>query len=146
MGASSCWQRSDLFWLRADCESVGSCTLAVGCGLLSFLFFCSLFVLFFSSSPFDPPSLDVAFLQGVAQDFMLSCNHRLTLSLFPVFAMWLKSPAATLQPFPLPVSLSRSSALLLYFCCRYYIHFFFFYFIFGGSILCVLHLTCILFF
>lgn len=84
-----------------------------------------------------PPSLTVAFLQGVAQDFMLSCNHRLTLPLSPVISMWLKSPAATLQPLPLPVSLSRGSASLLYFCCRSFLHLLLLFL--GGvlSILCI---------
>lgn len=50
---------------------------------------------------------------------MLSCNHCLTLSLFSVIFMSLKSPAASaaLQPPPPPpppVSLSRGSASLLF--------------------------------
>lgn len=139
MGGTSSWaQCSDVFWLRAGLSvCVGVAPLqyqwAVGC-----CFFCLctflLFICFsFPSSPFDSPSLTVAFLQGVAQDFMLSCNHRLTLSLFPGISMSLKSPAATLQPLPLPVSLSRGSASLLYFCWRCLIHLFLHFFSFLGG-------------
>lgn len=114
----------------------GSCTLAVlvGCGLLSFLFVYLSFL--FLPRLWFPISLTVASLQGVAQDLMLSCNHCLTLSLFSVIFMSLKSPAASaaLQPpLPLPltppppVSLSRGSASLL-FIFSVLLSFLFFYF------------------
>ena len=74
----------------------GSCTLAVlvGCGLSSVLFMYPQFLLFFFLFfvwPLIPLiSLTVASLQGVAQDFMLSCNHCLTLSLLsvPLLSCW----------------------------------------------------------
>ncbi len=59
----------------------GSCTLAVlvGCGLSSVLFVFLQFLFFFSPL-ISLISLTVASLQVVAQDFMLSCYHCLTLS------------------------------------------------------------------
>lgn len=77
-------QCRDIFWLKRAVSVCGSCTLAVlvGCGLSSVLFVYPQFLFF---SPLVPLiSLTVASLQGVAQDFMLSCNHCLTLSLFSV--------------------------------------------------------------
>lgn len=78
------------FWLFFEAVSVcGSCTLAAFSGLWAVV--CSVCVssvsVFFSFlfSPLIPLiSLTVASLQGVAQDFMLSCNHCLTLSLLSV--------------------------------------------------------------
>lgn len=107
-----------MFFGWSEAVSVcGSCTLAVlvGCGLSSVLFVYLQFLFF---SPLIPLiSLTVASLQGVAQDFMLSCNHCLTLSLC-YFSVLLKSPAAStaLQPpLPPPVSLCRGSASLSFF-------------------------------
>lgn len=86
---------------------------------------CSVCVPYFYFPPLTPLiSLTVASLQGVAQDFMLSCNHHLTLSLFCYFSVWLKSPAASaaLQPapLPLPVSLCCGSASLSFSFSYYY--------------------------
>lgn len=65
----------------------GSCTLTVlvGCGLSSVL---SVYPQFLFFSPLTPViSLTVASLQGVAQDFMLSRFHCLTLSLSSVLCL-----------------------------------------------------------
>lgn len=89
-----CWEKPTdpnsavMFFGWSEAVGVcGSCTLAVlvGCGLSSVL---SVYLRFLFFSPLIPPiSLTVASLQGVAQDFMLSCNHCLTLSLFSVIFM-----------------------------------------------------------
>lgn len=98
----------------------GSCTLAVlvGCGLSSVLFVYLQFLFF---SPLIPPiSLTVASLQGVAQDFMLSCNHCLTLSLFSVIFM---SCWSLLQP-PQLCSLLYLLLSLSWFCIAVVLRFF----------------------
>lgn len=95
----------------------GSCTLAVlvGCGLSSVLF---VFLLFFFSPLIPLISLTVASLQVFAQDFMLSCNHCLTLSLLSVYLMscWsLLQPPQLCSLLYLLLSLCCGSALLSFF-------------------------------
>lgn len=120
----------------------GSCTLAVlvGCGLLSFPFV-NLFAPFFSFLSFlafwFPISLTVASLQGVAQDFMLSCNHRLTLSLSPVISMSLKSPAATAASSSSRLTQSWFCIAVVFLLALFYSFIYSFICFLGGSILCI---------
>lgn len=111
----------DVFWLFRGGRCVWELHLCSISGLWAVV--CSVRV---SSVPFSfclwllLIFLTVASLQGVAQDFMLSCNHCLTLSFFCYFSVLLKSPAAStaLQP-PLPPPVS-----LLWFCITVVLLFF----------------------
>lgn len=96
----------------------GSCTLAVlvDCGLSSVLFVFLQFLFFLPLIPLI--SLTVASLQVVAQDFISSCNHCLTLSLFSVILMscWsLLQPPQLCSLLYLLLSLCCGSALLSFF-------------------------------
>lgn len=103
----------------------GSCTLTVlvGCGLSSVL---SVYPQFLFFSPLTPViSLTVASLQGVAQDFMLSHTHCLTLSLFSVLC--LAEVSCSLHSSAASTTSSCLSVVVLHRCC----------FSFFGVILCV---------
>lgn len=99
--------------------------------------FCSFFSFLSFLAFWFPISLTVASLQGVAQDFMLSCNHRLTLSLSPVISMSLKSPAATAASSSSRLTQSWFCIAVVFLLALFYSFIYSFICFLGGSILCI---------